>query len=163
MTSELCVVDIHICCDALKLKNSCCLWQLPLTFIVSTFVLLQQHTVCRCPWGKKTGWRSRAALLAKCWHKQKADSLLCQVGRQGEQLVMNSKLIFIARLHSSQGVYWSECSYKVSFAEPSRHADCANHVCTHTQSTHRTIFILLMSVQSVIALFQLWDCQSVRA
>lgn len=74
-------------------KRFCCLGHLP-------------NQVCRCPWGKEAGWRSRAALLDKRWHKQKADSLLCQVKCQGEQ-AMNAKFIFIARLCSSQRVLWS--------------------------------------------------------
>lgn len=102
------------------------------------------------------GWLKEAAsfdsLLSKCWHKQKADWLLCQVGRQGEQLAMNAKLIFIARLYSSQGAHWSESSYKSFICRLSIYTPTLTH-------THKHVFfILLMSTQSVMALFHIGVC-----
>ena len=134
MTYGFVMVNVHSWCDTCKPKTL--FLSLTTTTHVPRIQFCTTHRVCRCPWGMRPGWRSRAALLDKCWHKQKADSLLCQVVCQGEQLAMNAKFIFIARLRSSQRVHWSQCSHKLSFAEPSRHAEGGN-VCTraHTQSS----------------------------
>ena len=44
---------------------------------------------------------------------------------------MDAKLIVIDELHYSLKVHWSECSYKVSFADPSSLSGRANmHACT---------------------------------
>lgn len=110
------------------------------THIYAHYILFSTHTqthaVCQCPWGKEAGWRSRAAFIDKCWHKQKADSLFCQVGNQGEA---NER--WMQNIYSypgsapAQKVHWSQPSHKVSFTEPDRHAEHAN-VHAHTERTH---------------------------
>lgn len=102
--------------------------------IISSFPHTQTHAVCQCPWGKEAGWWSRAAFIDKRWHKQKAGSLFCQVGNQGEATSDECK-IYIPTQALLQPKRCTDHSLHTKFHLQSQTGMQNMQTCTHTWNT----------------------------
>jgi len=165
-TNRSSLVYVHsLSLNTRQWKLFCFLRQLSVMLTISTFLRIIKHRVHvlevrRLGKGVCLLWAIQLYLVNADTNR-KLIRFCVRWAIGGGQLAINAKLIFIDELCSSHRVHWSECSYKVSFAEPSRHTDHANlHTLTHAPDT---FLILLMSIQSEMALFCMWVCHPFRA